>query len=78
MTNMTNQKPNQKPNQKLFTIEPTGDPFNRTGWDIKECEHSLDDQIVIFRGDLSPIQGRDRTVRTLRRLYPGCKIRVER
>ena len=62
---------------KLFTIRPTGDPFNKHGWDVMECEHSLDDQIGIFRGDLSPNQGRDRTIRTLRDMYPGCKIRIE-
>lgn len=62
--------------ERKFIIKPTGDPYNRTGWDISECE-DFADNIVIFRGDLSPHQGRDRTKMMLRRMYPGCKIRVE-
>jgi len=62
----------------LFEITRTGDPYNRTGWDVREYKNSFDEDTCIFRGDLGPIQGRDRTIRTLRRMYPGCKIRVER
>ncbi len=63
---------------RLFEIGQCGDPFNRTGWDVREFENDLDEDVCIFRGDLSPIQGRDRCVRYLRRNYPGCKIRVSR
>jgi hypothetical protein len=63
---------------KLFEILRCGDPYNRTGWDVREYEKSFDDIICIYRGDLSPIQGRDQTLRTLRQMYPGCKIRVTR
>ncbi len=61
---------------KLFEIFPTGDPYNKTGWDIREYDKSFDETICIFRGDLSPSQGCDRTVRMLRNMYRGCKIRV--
>jgi hypothetical protein len=65
--------------RKLFAIRQTGDPFNKTGWDVSEYENSFDEPTSIwFRGDISPIQGRDRAIRYLRRTYPGCKIRVER
>jgi hypothetical protein len=66
------------PDQKLFEIAPCGDPFNKTGWDIMEYETSYSDQYRVFRGDLSPHQGREKTVAMLRRLYPGCKVRVTR
>ncbi len=65
---------NTRTSVKLFHIKPTGDPFNRFGWDISEQHH--DGGGWWFRGDLSPIQGRDRTIRTLRSLYPGCRVRV--
>jgi len=62
---------------KLFEIKPTGDPSNRTGWDVLEYEgESYIDSACYFRGDISPIQGRDRAIRYLRKTYPGCKIRV--
>lgn len=61
---------------KLFEIQRCGDPYNRTGWEVSEFEHSFDDRTAIFRGDISPMQGRDRTIAYLRRYYPGCKIRV--
>lgn len=61
----------------LFEILLTGDPYNKTGWDVREYEKSYDDGVCVFRGDLSPIQGRDNAVRTLKRLYPGCEVRVE-
>jgi len=61
---------------RLFEILPCGDPFNRAGWDIREYRDSFDEDVCVFRGDLSPSQGRDRTVAMLRRLYPGCEIRV--
>lgn len=60
----------------LFEILPCGDPYNPTGWDIREYKASYDEQTCIFRGDLSPSQGRDATEIMLRRLYPGCTIRV--
>lgn len=62
---------------KLFEISRTGDPFNKTGWDVREYEKSFDDSTCIFRGDLSPIQGRDNAKAALRRMYPGCKVRVD-
>ncbi len=62
----------------LFEIHRCGDPFNRTGWEVREYETSFDDRFCTYRGDLSPIQGRDNAIQLLRRLYPGCKIRVER
>ena len=61
---------------RLFEIQTTGDPYNRTGWDVREYQNSFDEDTCIFRGDLSPIQGRDNAIRQLRRQYPGCKIRV--
>lgn len=63
---------------RLFEIKPTGDPYNRTGWDVHEYEKSFDERFCVFRGDLSPMQGRDNTIRYLRRHYPGCKVRVQR
>ncbi len=61
---------------KLFEILPTGDPYNRTGWDVREYDKSFDETTCIFRGDISPVQGRENTKALLRRLHPGCKIRV--
>ena len=61
---------------RLFEIVPTGDPYNRTGWDVREYADNYDEPTCTFRGDLSPIQGRERTIATLRRLYPGCTVRV--
>ena len=63
---------------RLFLIKQCGDPYNRTGWEVGEFKDNFDEPTAIYRGDLSPIQGRDRTIFTLRRMYPGCKIRVER
>lgn len=60
---------------RRFSIRPTGDPYNRTGWDVFEEDEN---KVTWFRGDLSPHQGRDRTVAMLRRTFPGCKVRVER
>lgn len=62
----------------LFEILRCGDPYNRTGWDVHEYAKSFDEDTCVYRGDLSPIQGRDRAIRILRRMYPGCKIRVRR
>jgi hypothetical protein len=62
---------------RLFLIKQTGDPFNKYGWDVHEYTNSFDEPICVFRGDLSPVRGRDNTIRLLRRLYKGCKIRVE-
>lgn len=63
---------------RLFEIERCGDPYNKTGWDVREFGKSFDESTCIYRGDLSPMQGRDRTIRYLRRNYPGCKIKVVR
>lgn len=63
---------------RLFEIVKTGDPYNRTGWDVREYAKSFDETTCAFRGDLSPMQGRDRTIRYLKRNYPGCKVKVER
>lgn len=60
----------------LFEIYPTGDPYNRTGWDIREHEGKYNSGRCFHRGDLSPSQGRGRTIAMLRRMYPGCKVRV--
>lgn len=62
--------------QHLFEIKPCGDPYNRHGWEVMEYQDSFDEDTCVYRGDLSPMQGRDRTIRYLRRVYPGCKIRV--
>jgi hypothetical protein len=61
----------------LFEVQQNGDPHSRC-WDVLEYAASFDEATCTFRGDLSGAGGRDRTIRTLRRLYPGCKIRVER
>lgn len=63
---------------RLFEITSCGDPFNRSGWDVREYADSFDEDTCTFRGDISPIQGRDRTIHYLRRNYPNCKIRVQR
>lgn len=60
--------------RKHFIIMRTGDPYNKTGWDI----HEIDGPDTIFRGDLSPIQGRDNAIWLLRRLYQDCKITVQK
>ena len=39
---------------------------------------SFDEPTCVFRGDLSPIQGRDNAIRELKRLYPGCKVRIDK
>jgi hypothetical protein len=68
----------EKDMKNLFEILPTGDPYNRTGWDVREYVNSFDETTCTYRGDLSPIQGRDNAIRKLRRMYPGCKIRISR
>lgn len=60
----------------MFEIFPTGDPYNRTGWDVREYEKSYDDRFCIFRGDISPVQGKRNTILLLRRMHPGCEIKV--
>ncbi len=62
----------------LFEIKQCGDPFNKTGWDVREYQDSYEETTCTFRGDLSPIQGRANAVATLKRLYPGCTVRVDR
>ena len=62
----------------LFELVRTGDPYNKTGWDVREYQNDYNEPTCTYRGDLSPIQGRDNAIRRLRRLYPNCKIRVER
>lgn len=61
---------------KLFELVRTGDPYNKHGYDVREYENSYKDGYCVFRGDLSSIQGRERTKTLLRRLYPECRIRV--
>jgi hypothetical protein len=63
-------------NGRLFEIIPTGDPYNKSGWDVREYAGSFDEPTCTFRGDLSPVQGKGNAVTTLRRLYPGCVVRV--
>ncbi len=63
---------------KLFEILRCGDPYNKYGWDVREYQESFEEDTCTYRGDISPIQGRDNAIRYLRRNYPGCKIRVER
>lgn len=60
---------------RLFELIPCGDPFAKYSWDVREYQHSYDDKVCVFRGDLSPIRGRVRAEVILRRLYPGCKIK---
>lgn len=43
---------------------------------LREYKNSFDEKICVYRGDISPIQGRDRAIAYLRKMYPGCKIRV--
>ena len=63
-------------NKRLFSIQQCGDPYS-SHWEASEYEHSFDDRFAIYRGDL-PHLSRDRLTAHLRRLYPGCCIRVER
>ena len=72
-------KPDTK-HTKHFEIRPNGDPFGG-GWEIHEsiyrADGSIDDRYAIYRGDISPSgMGRDRTISKLRRMYPGCRVRV--
>lgn len=60
-----------------FILRPNGDPFSRNAWDVLECER-FGDRTMTFRGDLSPTIGLRNTVARLRKLYPGCRIRVQR
>ena len=60
----------------IFEIIRTGDPYNDDGWDIREYNESFDETVVIFRGDLSPIQGLDNAINRLKKLYPGCTIKI--
>lgn len=62
----------------LFEICRCGDPCNKYGWDIREYKDSFDEETCVYRGDLSPMQSRDRTISYLRRNYPGCKIKVQK
>ena len=64
--------------RKLFEITPCSDPYMRTGWDIMEYEKSFDEETCIYRWDINPTYGRDKTTALLRSLYPGCKVRVTR
>ncbi|MHA2279718.1 MAG: hypothetical protein ACXAC5_02325 [Promethearchaeota archaeon] len=43
-----------------------------------EYEHSFDDGVCTYRGDISSLYARDPLIRYLRQTYPGCTIRVER
>lgn len=60
----------------MFEIKPTGDPYSKHGWDVYEYKESFDEPTCVFRGDLSPVQGKRNTIDMLRRLYKGCKIQV--
>lgn len=62
---------------KLFEVEITGDPYSRA-WICREFKESFDERFCIYRGDLSGLYGKTRLIATLRRMYPGCKIRVVR
>lgn len=53
--------------RRLFEIYPTDN-----GWNVRERQ---EDGSWVFRGDVSPIQGRDRAIAILRRNYPHCVIR---
>jgi hypothetical protein len=64
--------------KRLFEIKRTGDPYNKMGWNVYEYEKSFDESTSVFRGDISPSQGRERTILMLHTLYPGCRVRVER
>jgi hypothetical protein len=63
---------------RLFELVPTGDPYNKFGWDVREYRDSYDEGTCIFRGDLSPIRGKQSAIRKLRQLYPGCRVRVSK
>lgn len=63
---------------RLFKIVRNGDWGSPNTWNVQEYKESFDEPTCTFRGDLSPVHGRDRTIRMLRRMYPGCKIKVER
>lgn len=63
---------------RRFILKEYGDPFARNTWEIIEWEKSELCRSRIYRGDLGPIRGLRRAVYLLRRLYPGCKFRVER
>jgi hypothetical protein len=64
---------------RLFSIKPCGD-FSAAfpQWDVLEYEHSFDDGVCTYRGDISSLYARDPLIRYLRQTYPGCTIRVER
>jgi len=64
------------PDQKLFIVKECGDPYSKA-WDAQECEHSFDDDIVIFRGDISGMYSKTALIQYLWKTYTGCKIRVE-
>lgn len=68
----------KRPPARLFEVTPCGDPFNRRGYDVREYCDSYDEPTCTYRGDLSPSRGLRRTVEMLRRLYPGCRVRVSR
>lgn len=53
-----------------FEIYPCGDPYNKYGWNVRE----VTDKGCFYRGDISPMQGKNNTIRYLRRNYPKCKI----
>lgn len=63
---------------RLFTIGECGDPYSVNAWVVREYKNSFAETVCVYRGDLSPIRGKRRAVETLRRLYPGCRIRLER
>jgi hypothetical protein len=55
-----------------FEAYPNGDPFSpKNCYDIRE----IDGEHCWFRGDLSPICGKDNVRFKLDNIYPGCKVR---
>lgn len=67
-------RPERDENAKRFEIYPNGDMCSRA-WDATEFE-KFGDRFGIYRGDLSGMYRKRELVVTLRRLYPGCRIRV--
>jgi hypothetical protein len=60
---------------RSFEVYPCGDPYSRHSYVIRE---NGSDGSCWYRGDLSPVWGLRRTKARLRRLYPGCRIKVVR
>lgn len=63
------QQPTQQPMQ--FEIFPNGDPHGK-GWMVREKVGTS----WFYRGDLSPMVGKQRAIAHLKRRYPGCQVKV--